>query len=111
MQLTQSATATIELLPGQHERIVFDERLPGFGLRLRTGKRTWIVQYRIGRKQRRQTIGPADLMLAGQAFAAAQLVLGEVAGGRDPSAALRSKRSETFFSPHGSVFWKSKSLS
>ena len=97
MQLTQSATATIELLPGQHERIVFDERLPGFGLRLRTGKRTWIVQYRIGRKQRRQTIGPADLMLAGQAFAAAQLVLGEVAGGRDPSAALRSKRSETFF--------------
>jgi hypothetical protein len=47
----------IDLLPGQSERIVFDERLPGFGLRLRAdGKRTWVVQYRAARKQRRVTI-------------------------------------------------------
>jgi integrase len=97
MQLTQSTTATIGLLPGQHDRIVFDERLPGFGLRLRAGKRTWIVQYRLGRKQRRQTIGPADRMLAGQAFVAAQQVLEEVALGRDPSGATRRKHLEVSF--------------
>lgn len=36
------------------DRIVFNDALPGFGMRLREGgKRTWIVQYRVGEKQRR----------------------------------------------------------
>ena len=40
---------------------MFDEKLPGFGLRSRAGgKRTWIVQYRVGRKQRRKTLGSVD---------------------------------------------------
>ena len=51
MKLTQATIATIKLRPDQSERIVFDERLPGFGLRLRAvGKRVvrepldWLLQ-------------------------------------------------------------------
>jgi hypothetical protein len=79
VKLTQATIATIELRPDQSERIVFDERLPGFGLRLRAvGKRTWIVQYRIARKQRRMTLGSVEMMMAGQAYAAAEHVLSQV---------------------------------
>ncbi len=85
MKLTQATIASLELLPDQSERIVFDERLPGFGLRLRAdGRRTWIVQYRVARKQRRVTIGPVEMMMAGQAYAAAEQMLAQVKLGADP---------------------------
>lgn len=50
---------------GSSEQLLFDESLPGFGLRLRAGgSKTWIVQYRLGTKQRRMKIGtPAHLSL------------------------------------------------
>jgi integrase len=47
-------------LEGKSERIVFDDDIKGFGLRLREGgSRTWIYQYRIGSKQRRMVLGSA----------------------------------------------------
>ena len=34
------------LPPGKNEAIIFDEDMPGFGLRLRkAGARTWVYQY------------------------------------------------------------------
>ena len=87
MKLTQATMAGIDLPLGQSERIVFDERLPGFGLRVRAGgTRTWVVQYRVGKKQRRETIGPVELIMAARAYAAAEHVLAQVRLGSDPQA-------------------------
>jgi integrase len=100
MKLTQTAIAKIELAPGQTERIVFDERLSGFGLRVRAGgKRTWIVQYRVGRKQRRKTLGSVDKIMAAKAYEVAEQDLAGVTLGSDPQAKkieARAKASETF---------------
>jgi site-specific recombinase XerC len=109
MLLTQSNIASIDLLPGQSERVVFDERLPGFGVRLRCGgRRTWIVQYRFRGKQRRRTIGPVELMLAGQAYAAAQIDLAAVAHGQDPQQGRQGEQPHTTTFPVFERFLESK---
>jgi integrase len=58
MKLTKDTVRKLKLSPGKADSIHFDEDLPGFGIRLRAGgKRTWLVQYRVGAKQRRVTLG------------------------------------------------------
>ena len=53
MRFTKATLARLALPPGKVDHIVFDSELKGFGLRLRAGgKRSWIVQYRVGAKQR-----------------------------------------------------------
>jgi integrase len=87
MKLTQANIATLEIPSGKTEFIVFDEKLPGFGLRLRAGgKRTWIVQYRVGRKQRRKTLGSVDKVPAARARETAENDLANVQLGSDPQA-------------------------
>lgn len=60
MKLTKR---TIEALPAsKHARIVFDEELPGFGVRTApSGRKTFVVQYRVGGgrggRQRRVSVG------------------------------------------------------
>ena len=45
MRLTRPALASLAIPPGRSELIVFDDTLPGFGVRLRAGgKRVWIAQ-------------------------------------------------------------------
>jgi integrase len=61
MKLTAATVEKLELPPGEADRIFFDDGLKGFGLRFRSGgKRTWIVQYRLGSKQRRVIIGTLE---------------------------------------------------
>jgi integrase len=70
---------------GKSDAIFFDDDLPGFGLRIRAGgKRTWIIQYRVGAKQRRLTIGTVDKLSADQARKAAKGRLARVELGGDP---------------------------
>ena len=58
MKLTQKTIAALALPEGKTETIVFDEDLPGFGLRIRAGgTRSWIFQYKIGNQNRRITLG------------------------------------------------------
>jgi integrase len=60
MRLTIKTTEGIKLPDGKRDHIVFDDDIPGFGIRLREGgSRTWIYQYRIGSKQRRMVLGAA----------------------------------------------------
>ena len=59
MKFTVKTTAGVKL-DGKSERIVFDDDIKGFGLRVREGgSQTWIYQYRIGSKQRRMVLGSA----------------------------------------------------
>lgn len=58
MKLTQKTVAALNLAKGKTETIIFDEELPGFGLRIRAGgARSWIYQFKIGHQNRRMTLG------------------------------------------------------
>ena len=43
------------------KEIVWDKKLPGFGLRTRNGKRTWVFQYRLDGQDRRIKLGGPEL--------------------------------------------------
>lgn len=87
MKLTQANLAKLKLPAGKSEAIHFDDDLPGFGLRLREGGgRTWIVQYRFGRKQRRFTLGKVEVLGAERARQSARDTLAKVQLGTDPQA-------------------------
>ena len=103
MKLTK-ATVTGPALPaGKSDAIFFDDDIPGFGVRLRAGgKRTWIIQYRVGAKQRRLKLGTVEKLDADKARDAARNRLAQVTLGTDPQkaryeararAAIRSKPS------------------
>ena len=75
--------------------IAFDDDLPGFGIRMRVGgKRTWVVQYRVGRKQRRLTLGPVYAIDLDEARQKAKESLAKVTLADDPQAEKERKRAE-----------------
>jgi len=85
MRLTKATIERLELPPGKTELIVFDDALPGFGLRIRAGgKRTWVAQYRIGPKQRRVTLGTVNIFDADKARKHARDALARAQLGLDP---------------------------
>jgi integrase len=88
MQLSQESIAALDLPAGKSDYIVFDDEMPGFGIRLRAGgKRVWIVQYRASGRQRRETLGDARRVTLKAARAAAQKRFATVALGGDPQEA------------------------
>ena len=47
MRFNQKTIAGVVLPAGKSELVVFDEDLPGFGLRIRaSGARSWVYQFR-----------------------------------------------------------------
>lgn len=85
MRLTKVAVARLKLPPGKADEIHFDSELAGFGVRLRAGgKKTWIVQYRIGAKQRRVTLADERKLDADAAREEAKRRLAMVTLGGDP---------------------------
>ena len=61
MKLTSDAVRAIAPVPPKTEIIVFDDDLPGFGVRARlSGWKVFIVQYSIGNQQRRISLGNVD---------------------------------------------------
>jgi integrase len=82
---TKTAVDALRLPPGKNDHIYWDPELPGFGVRLRGEHRRWIVQYRVGTQQRRESFDPRQISLddarkiARQRFAQAHL-------GQDPAA-------------------------
>src|SRR4249920_702630 len=86
MKLTRVAVERLRLPPGKGELITFDDEIPGFGVRLREGgSRSWIVQYKIGPKHRRLTLGSTALLDPAKAREWARDLLAKVRLGRDPS--------------------------
>jgi len=87
MKLNATNVAKLHLRPGQRDVIVFDDTLPGLGIRLReAGSKTWIFQYRIGKLQRRFQIGAVDAIPAGKARDVAVDLYTQVRRGIDPQA-------------------------
>lgn len=90
-RLTKRAVEGLEIQAGEY--FVWDCRMRGFGLRIYpSGKKTYLVQYRVGRRTRRMTIGQHGVLTAEEARKEAQRLLGEVARGTDPSAQKQARR-------------------
>ncbi|MBL7439365.1 DUF4102 domain-containing protein, partial [Escherichia coli] len=59
---------------------------PGFGLRVFTsGKRSYVIQYRLGKRSRRFTIGLHGIWTPERARQEAKVQLGRIAQGEDPA--------------------------
>jgi integrase len=60
MKLTVKSVRGLQLPEGKIDHLVWDDDIPGFGLRLRAGgSRKWVFQYALGDKQRRLSLGAA----------------------------------------------------
>ena len=93
MRLTKPNVNGLKIPDDKKETIVFDELLPGSGVRLRAGgKRTWIAQYRLGTKQRRVTLGSLEAIDADEARKRARSVFAKVHLGGDPQVEKHSAR-------------------
>jgi integrase len=93
--------------PSKKERIIFDENMPGFGLRIRVGDkgehRTYIAQYKIGEKHRRYTLGDVRKVTLEKARAEAKRIFGEVAHARDPANAKAERRAAASYTLNATI--------
>ncbi|MEO1197827.1 MAG: tyrosine-type recombinase/integrase [Pseudomonadota bacterium] len=90
--MTKLNKRTVEAAqPEAREYILWDENLPGFGLRIMpTGRRSYIVQYRVGggraSRSRKATLGRHGVLTPEQARSIARDWLATAAQGGDPAA-------------------------
>lgn len=100
MKLTSTTIKKLSLPHGVADRTFWDDEIGGFGLRLRAGgSARWIVQYDLGGKTKRVTLGTTALVDPGAARARARDLLAQVRLGGDPAADKRRRHaqaSETF---------------
>lgn len=74
------------------EQIYWDNDLAGFGVRVYpTGRKVFIVQYKLHGRTRRKTLGKHTLITADEARKDAKLVQADVARGGDPSAERKAR--------------------
>ncbi len=81
--------------PQERDYFVWDSELPGFGLRIfASGKKSYLVQYRVPGHTRRYTIGLHGKFTPEEARKRASKVLARVADGGDPSAERADARKD-----------------
>ena len=91
MRLTKRQVEAAER--GARDVFLWDSAVPGFGLRvLPSGKRSYLVQYRVGRRTRRLALGLHGTLTAEQARGLAREALASVRHGGDPSATRHAAR-------------------
>jgi integrase len=92
MKLTDRAVAGLVRPADKVDLVIWDDDLPGFGVRLRGNSKRWIIQYRAGRQQRREILGDVRKVRLEAARKAAQQRFAKVVLGIDPGAAKRAAR-------------------
>jgi integrase len=75
------------------EFFIWDESIPGFGVRVMpSGRKSFVVQYRAGRRPRRMSLGPSTVLTCDQARTRAITIIAAVKNGEDPAADRAAKR-------------------
>jgi hypothetical protein len=65
MKLSDHSVRALQLPPGVADKVYFDSELGGFGIRVREGgSRNWVVQYDLGGKTHKMTLGSTDALTA-----------------------------------------------
>jgi integrase len=85
MKLTKEVVTALTLPPGKIDHFEWDEALPSFGVRLRGKAKTWVVQYRIGAQQRRESLGDVRKITLEDARKIARQRFAQVELGVDPA--------------------------
>src|SRR5437879_9429341 len=84
-QRTKGVVRAAESWAGEY--FLWDEDVPGFGLRvLPSGRKRYIIQYRAGRRSRRVSLGPATVLTCEQARNRAITIIAATKNGEDPAA-------------------------
>jgi integrase len=92
VKLTKKTVDAIK--PTSGELVIWDDELPGFGLRAKSsGAKSFVVQYRnANARSRRLTIGRYGVLTVEEARKAAKLALAEVVRGTDPAESRKLAR-------------------
>jgi integrase len=105
MKFTDAAVAALKLPRGKSDAIVFDDRRPGLGVRMRARaegslvNRTWVVQFRVNGRTQRHDLGPVTATATKRARELADEYFAKVRRGINPKAEKRAARvnaAETF---------------
>lgn len=92
MKLTKTVVDRLPL-PATGYSLHWDDQLPGFGVRVTaTGIRSYVLQRRVGTKERRISIGRHGVLTCEQARKEAIRIAGEMTLGRDPVLERRRQR-------------------
>ena len=79
--------------PKAREYFIWDSDIPGLGLRiLPSGRKSYVVQYRAGRRSRRMTLGPSTVLTCTQARNRAIEIVAAAHNGQDPAADRDNRR-------------------
>ena len=81
------------LEPQDKDYFIWDSEVSGFGLRIfKTGRKSYLIQYRVGSRTRRMTIGAHGVLTPDEARKEARALLVDVAKGGNPSEEKRLYR-------------------
>jgi integrase len=94
MRLADIDLTKLTLPPGVTDRIVWDADLPGYGVRLRPTKTVYVIQYRVGHQQRRESLGDVRKITDAQARKIARQRFAQVELGIDPAAERDQARAQ-----------------
>jgi integrase len=86
MRLTTNTIASLKMPAGKSDHIAWDTEMPGFGVRLRGERKSFICQYRIGDQQRRESLGDVRKIKLDDARKIARQRFAQVELGTDPKA-------------------------
>jgi integrase len=87
LKLTSAVAKSLTLPPGQLDKTFFDSEVAAFGVRVRAaGSRNWVVQYKVGGKNRRLVLGAVTALDASKARSMAKDVIAAIRLGKDPVA-------------------------
>ena len=80
-------------IPADNKRLIIrDSELAGFGVRINSKTKSWIIEKRIVGVNRRITIGTYPLMSADEARRQARAILCDISSGVDPIAQKENER-------------------
>jgi integrase len=86
MKFTTASVTALKRPAGKADHVEWSDEMPGLGVRMRGDAKTWLVQYRIGLQQRRESLGDVRKVKLEDARKAAQQRFAKVKLGVDPAA-------------------------
>jgi integrase len=94
IRFSDALVRRLTLPAGKTDHIAWDPDVPGLGVRLRAGKASYVVQYRVGTDQRRKSLGDVRKVNLDDARGNARKRFAQIELGIDPDAEEEKRRAE-----------------